>query len=66
MTTRDLATAVTVSFSCGSFSALQHCTQCGRHGWCRGDETDELICELCFRTNGNSFRQPWKPRGEAA
>lgn len=56
MTPVDVTSAVTVSFSCGEFNALQHCSQCGRHAWCHGDETDELICELCFRTNGDSFR----------
>jgi hypothetical protein len=66
MAAPDIARAVTVSFSCGEFSALQHCTQCGRHDWCHGDETDELICRLCFSANGNSFRPPWKPTGGIA
>jgi hypothetical protein len=44
-----------VSFSCGEYSGLQHCAQCGRHAWCRGNDKDHLICELCFRLNENSF-----------
>ncbi len=51
----DYVSRVRVAFSAGLYEKVTHCSHCGRHKFCRGDDERSLVCLDCFDRLGHEF-----------